>query len=88
MDIFSHNQSAQAKSNRLYETKSNLISSKKSIKNQIQVKEFNFESKTRNASKPNNASNFRKSIHNPTQNKKIDVRSIVIDAYSPSDVLN
>ena len=80
MDIFSHNQSAQAKSNSLYETKSNLINSKKSIKSPTQAKQFNFESKTRNASKPNNASISRRSIHNPTKNIKHD-------AYSPSDVL-
>ena len=88
MDISSNNQFSQAKSNCLYEAKPNPVYSRQNIHNITQKRQTNYELRKNITPVSSNASNLRRSIHNPIQPRQIDAKLKVIDSYKPRNGIN
>ena len=88
MDISSNNQFSQVKSNCLYEAKPNPVYSRQNIHNITQKRQTNYEPRKNITPVSINASNLRRSIHNPIQPRQIDAKLKVIDSYKPRNGIN
>ena len=88
MDISRNNQFSHVKSNCLYEAKPNPVYSRQNIHNITQKRQTNNESRKNITPVSINASNLRRSIHNPIQPRQIDAKLKVIDSYKPRNGIN